>query len=84
MTSGDGLSACSRLNVQTHWGWDKMAAIFQMTFSNAFSWMKMYRFRLRFHWGFIPRGPINNIPAFGLDDGLVPARRQAIIWTNDG
>ena len=23
----------------THWGWDKMAAIFQTTFSNAFSWM---------------------------------------------
>ena len=24
----------------THWGWDKMATILQMTFSNAFSWMK--------------------------------------------
>ena len=28
----------------SHWGRDKMAAIFQ-TFSNAFSWMKMYEFR---------------------------------------
>ena len=37
-------------NLLTHWGWDKMAAIFQTTFSNAFSWMKMYEFRLRFHW----------------------------------
>ena len=27
------------------------AAIFQTTFSNAFSWMKMYEFRLRFHCG---------------------------------
>ena len=26
----------------THWGRDKMAAIFQMTFSNTFSWVKMY------------------------------------------
>ena len=26
----------------THWGWDKMDAISQTTFSNAFSWMKMY------------------------------------------
>ena len=26
-----------------------MAAIFQTTFSNAFSWMKIYEFRLRFH-----------------------------------
>ena len=31
-----------------HWGQDKMAAIFQ-TFSNAFFWMKMYKFQLRFH-----------------------------------
>ena len=30
--------------------WEKMAAIFQTTFSNAFSWMKMHEFRLRFHW----------------------------------
>ena len=33
----------------THWGRDKMATIFQTTLSNAFSWMKMYEFRLRFH-----------------------------------
>ena len=29
----------------THWGWDKMADISQTTFSNAFSWMKMCKFR---------------------------------------
>ena len=34
----------------THWGQDKMAAISQMTLSNAFSWMKIYAFWLRFHW----------------------------------
>ena len=34
----------------THWGRDKMAAISQTTFSNEFSWMKMYEFRLTFHW----------------------------------
>ena len=33
---------------------------------------------------FVPGGPINNIPAFGSDIGLSPARRQAIILTNDG
>ena len=38
----------------THWGRDKMATIFQTTFSNAFSSMKMFKFRLRFHWsGFL-------------------------------
>ena len=34
----------------THWGRDKMACFSQTTFSNAFSWMKMNEFRLRFHW----------------------------------
>ena len=34
----------------THWGRDKMDAIFQTTFSNAFSWMKMFEYRLKFHW----------------------------------
>ena len=33
----------------THWGRDKMADIFQTTFSNAFSWMKMYKSPLKFH-----------------------------------
>ena len=39
----------------THWGRDKMDAIFQTTFSNAFLWMKMYEFRLRFHWSLFLR-----------------------------
>ena len=39
-----------------------MAAIFQTTFSNAFSWMKMYNFWVRFHCSFVPKGPIDNIP----------------------
>ena len=39
-----------------------MAAIFQTTFSNAFFWMKICKFRLRFHWNCFPKGPINNIP----------------------
>ena len=39
----------------THWGRDKMAAISQTIFSNAFSWIKMYEFRLSFHWSLFPR-----------------------------
>ena len=34
----------------THWGRDKMVIICQTTFSNGFSSMKMYEFRLKFHW----------------------------------
>ena len=43
---------CSTL---THWGRGEMAAILQTTFSNAFLWMKMFKFRLKFHWSLFPR-----------------------------
>ena len=33
----------------------QMATIFQTIFPIAFSWMKMYKFRLRFQWFFLPR-----------------------------
>ena len=44
----------------THRGRDKMATIIQTTFSNAFSWMKIYEFLLKFYWS--PKGPVNSIP----------------------
>ena len=34
----------------THWGRDKMAAFSQTTFSNAFSSIKMFELRIKFHW----------------------------------
>ena len=54
---------CLGLNVLTHWGRDKMAAIFQTTFSIAFYWITMYELRMRFHWSLFSKGEINNIPA---------------------
>ena len=39
----------------TYWDRNKMSAIFQTTFWNAFSWMKMYEFRLRFLWSLFLR-----------------------------
>ena len=39
----------------SHWGRDKIADIFQTTFTNVFSWMKMYEFRLKFHWSLFLR-----------------------------
>ena len=41
--------------ILTHWSRNNMAAIFLTTFSNEFSWMKMHKFRLRFHWSLFPR-----------------------------
>ena len=38
----------------THWGRDKMAVISQ-TFSNAFSWIKMFKFWIKFHSRLFPR-----------------------------
>ena len=39
----------------THWGRDNMDAISQTTFSSALSWMKMFEFRLKFHWSLFLR-----------------------------
>ena len=51
----DSIEDCCKWPYLTHWSQDKMAAIFQTTSSNAFSWMKMYEFRLKFHWSLFPR-----------------------------
>ena len=41
----------------THWDRDNIGAIFQITFSNVFSWMKIYEFRLIFYWSLFLRVP---------------------------
>ena len=41
--------------VKTHWDRDEMDAISQTTFWSAFSWMKMFEFRLKFHWSLFLR-----------------------------
>ena len=73
----------SNLMTLTYWSWDKMAALLQTTFSNAFSGMKMYEFRLQFHWSLFLRGPIKNSRIWSYD-GLALTMRQAIVLTNDG
>ena len=63
----------------THWHRDKMAAILQITFSSVLPWMN-------FEWNFIEICPLvstHQCDSIGSDNGLVPIRRQAIIWTND-
>ena len=58
-----------------------MAAIVQTTFSNAFSWMKMFQLRLQFHWSLFLRVQLTIFQhwLFGSDNGLAPSRQQAII-----
>ena len=62
----------------SNWGRDKMVVILRTTYSNAFSWMNIYEFWLRFHWG-------SNLQytSIGSYNGVALARRQAVIWTND-
>ena len=69
------------LSLSTHWGRDKMVAISQTTFSNAFSWMKMFEFQLIFHWSLFPRVQLT-IFQHSSENGLALNRPQAIIWTN--
>ena len=41
--------------ILTHWCRDKMGAILQTTPSIPFSWLKMFEFRLHFHWSLFLR-----------------------------
>ena len=43
------------IRLLTLWGPDKIVVISKTTFSNTFSWMKIYEFRLRFHWSLFLR-----------------------------
>ena len=49
--------------LKTHWGRDKIDAISQTTFSSAFSWMKNVWISINISLKFVPKGPINHIPA---------------------
>ena len=71
-----------------------MAAIFQ-AFSDTFSLMKIYKFRLRFHrrwfsysllihWGRVTHICVSKLSSIGSDNGLSPGWRRAFIWTNAG
>ena len=53
----------------THWGQDKMDAISQTTFSSAFSWFKMFEFRLKFHWSLFVRVQLTIINLIVNQDG---------------
>ena len=71
------------INTYAYCGLDEMAAVFQTTYSNTFSWMKMYKFRIRFHLDLFSRVQLKK-SSIGSDIGLAPSRRQGIIWTNYG
>ena len=60
----------------THRDRDKMAAI-SHTFSIAFSWMKMYEFRLRFHWILFLRFELTMFQPWS------STWRQTIFWVHD-
>ena len=88
-TKQNASGICSHLRIQkdvcldlTHWGWDKMPVIFQMTFPNVFSWMKIYEFQLNFHWRLFPRVQLTILQHS--DNGLASNRQQTIIWSKDG
>ena len=49
---------------------------------NAFSWMRMFEFRLIFHWSMFLKVKLA-IFQHWFRYGLAPIRRQIIIWTND-
>ena len=71
----------------THWDMKKMANILQTTFSNASSLEKIWAFQMETyltHWGRETHICVGKLTIIASDNGLLPGRRQAIIWTNAG
>ena len=66
----------------TYWDRDKMVAILQTTCSNAFSSIKMFEFRIKFHWSLFLRCNWQ-YDSNGSGNGLSPNRRQTTTRTND-
>ena len=62
----------------THLPLGEMIVISHTKLTDAFSWMKIFVF----WWKFVCNGLINNKTGIGLDNGLTPIRRQAIILIN--
>ena len=62
------MRCCSSIHILSHWGQRKMAAKMQMTFSNVFSWMKIFVFWYKYPWKFwqVCRGLIMNYHWFRL------------------
>ena len=77
------MNASDGENFLTHWDRDKMATISQTIFSNRFSWENCLIFDQNFT-EVCSHGSNWQYPSISSDNGLAPARRQAIIRTNDG
>ena len=72
------MAAC---NLWRHRGRNKMATIFHTAFWNAFSYMKIFAFRSKFHWSlFLSVQSIIFQHLFG----MAPSKRQATSRTSDG
>ena len=74
-----GVTRPQWVKCSTHWHWNKMAAIFQKTFSNTLSWMKIKEFQFNFHWDLFQRvwlTTAGNISAIPTLNALI-----SIIWS---
>ena len=83
--SWNGQESVSSVHVSlTHSGWDKMDAFFQTTFWNVLCLMWNC---MNFDWNFTEVcSQESNLQysSISSDNGLMPNRQQAIIWTNEG
>ena len=59
VTTNTITNTCPLIDVEcdylTHWARDEMYTISQTTFLSAFSWIKIYEFRIKFRWSLFLR-----------------------------
>ena len=70
-------------HILTHLPLDKMATVSQTIFSDAFSWMKMFEFWLKFHWSLFPSVQLTISQHSGLDTNGCPFGNSKFILLSD-
>ena len=70
-----------KVNDLVHWGRDKVDAISQTTFSNAISGIKMYEFRIKFHWRLFTDAYIRHSASFPVVK-IVPPMNTSDCFSN--
>ena len=71
------ISVLQRLH---RWGLEKVKYFYVTLYDGCYNWPLL----VLTHWGRVTHICVNELNIIGSDNGLSPARRQAIIWTNTG
>ena len=76
-------SPCCVISLRYEWSFDMGSEFWIIHVIRSVYWSKRM-WRVLTHWGRVTQICVSNLTTIGSDNGLLPGRRQAVIWTNVG